>query len=167
MGGAVYPQAAFELGRFYMSRWELERSHRIFYQAAEERSALCRGGILRELGYTKIGDSGRALAAIVPLSSDMPLIGIYNNAGAVAVQASARRKKEAERARLLAQGVGLSRSRSRVVDLKIRWSTSTTHMPCFFGKFAEAAEQLGSRDHRRSAETARLTFFSQNRSKNR
>ncbi len=40
------------------------------------------------LGYTKLGDYGRALATVVPLSSDLPLIGVYNNAGAVAVQAA-------------------------------------------------------------------------------
>ena len=66
------------------------------------------------LGYAKMGDFGHALAAIVPLSSDVPLIGIYNNAGAIAVQASREEKKEGERARLLEQAL-LFLTRRRVV----------------------------------------------------
>ena len=83
------------------------------------------------LGYTKLGDYGRALATVVPLSSDLPLIGVYNNAGAVAVQAARENKNEAERTRLLAQGTEfLLRPRRR--RLRTRWSISTTAMRCFW-----------------------------------
>ena len=67
------------------------------------------------LGYAKMGDLGHALAALVPLSSDVPLIGIYNNAGAVAVQASREEKKEDERGAFAGPGHFFSGARRRVV----------------------------------------------------
>src|ERR1051325_5296092 len=95
--GAVYPQAAFELGRYYMldNKWKDATEYFTMLQKKDPHYA--EAAFYAGLGYAKMGDSGRALAALVPLSSDVPLIGIYNNAGAVAVQASREEKKDEEK----------------------------------------------------------------------
>jgi tetratricopeptide (TPR) repeat protein len=96
------------------------------------------------LGYAKMGELGRALAALVPLSSDMPLIGIYNNAGAVAVEASRREKKEESRTQLLSQGTSfLARAaESSPDDSMVHFNYALALF--LAGKYAEAAEQLKS-----------------------
>ncbi|HZN07737.1 MAG TPA: tetratricopeptide repeat protein [Pyrinomonadaceae bacterium] len=104
LGGAVYPQAAFELGRSYMSVGNWKEATEYFSKLQKKEPHYAEAAFYASLGYTKLGDYGRALATIVPLSSDLPLIGVYNNAGAVAVQAARANKNEAERKRLLAQG---------------------------------------------------------------
>jgi tetratricopeptide (TPR) repeat protein len=94
------------------------------------------------LGYTKLGDYSRALATVVPLSSDLPLIGVYNNAGAIAVQAARDNKNDVERNRLLAQGITfLSRAaESAPEDPMVHFNYA--YALFLSGKFDEAAEQL-------------------------
>jgi tetratricopeptide (TPR) repeat protein len=104
LGGAVYPQAAFELGRSYMSLGNWKEATEYFSKLQKKEPHYAEAAFYASLGYTKLGDYGRALATIVPLSTDLPLIGVYNNAGAVAVQAARENKNDAERKRLLAQG---------------------------------------------------------------
>jgi predicted Zn-dependent protease len=94
------------------------------------------------LGYAKLGDLGHALASIVPLSSDVPLIGVYNNAGAIAVQASREEKKDDQRAQLLAQGTSfLNRAAESSPDDPL---VHFNYAIALFlgGKFADAVEQL-------------------------
>ena len=104
LGGAVYPQAAFELGRGYMSLGNWKEATEYFSKIQKKEPHYAEAAFYASLGYTKLGDYGRALATVVPLSSDLPLIAVYNNAGAIAVQAGRENKKDAERTRLLAQG---------------------------------------------------------------
>ena len=104
LGGAVYPQAAFELGQGYMSLGKWKEATEYFSKIQKKEPHYAEAAFYASLGYTKLGDYGRALATVVPLSSDLPLIGVYNNAGAVAVQAARENKNDAERTRLLAQG---------------------------------------------------------------
>ena len=101
--GAVYPQAAFELGRGYMSLGNWKDATEYFSKIQKKEPHYAEAAFYASLGYTKLGDYGRALATVVPLSSDLPLIGVYNNAGAVAVQAARENKNDAERTRLLGQ----------------------------------------------------------------
>src|SRR5712691_3395883 len=91
-GGAIYPQAAFELGRFYMIDGKWKDATEYFTKLQKKDPHYAEAAFYAALGYSKMGDLGHALAAIVPLSSDVPLIGIYNNAGAIAVQASREEK---------------------------------------------------------------------------
>src|SRR5436190_11939458 len=117
LGGAVYPQAAFELGLGYMSLGNWKEATGYFSRIQKKESHYAEAAFYASLGYAKLGDYGRALATVVPLSSDLPLIGVYNNAGAVAVQAARENKVEAERSRLLAQGTNfLSRAAESAPD---------------------------------------------------
>jgi tetratricopeptide (TPR) repeat protein len=141
-GGAVYTQAAFELGRYYMldSKWKDATEY--FTKLQKKDPHYAEAAFYAGLGYAKMGDFGRALASLVPLSADVPLIGIYNNAGAVAVQASREEKKEDERARLLTQGSSfLARAaESSPDDPLVHFNYALALF--LFGKYAEAADQL-------------------------
>ena len=141
-GGAIYTQAAFELGRYYMLDGKWKDATEYFTMLQKKDAHYAEAAFYAGLGYAKMGDFGRALAALVPLSSDVPLIGIYNNAGAVAVQASREEKKDDERARLLAQGASfLARAaESSPDDPLVHFNYALALF--LSGKFAEAADQL-------------------------
>jgi len=141
-GGAIYPQAAFELGRFYMLEGKWKDATEYFTKLQKKDPHYAEAAFYAALGYAKLGDLGHALAAIVPLSSDVPLIGIYNNAGAIAVQASREEKKDDERTRLLAQGTSfLARAaESSTDDPLVHFNYALALF--LSGKYAEAADQL-------------------------
>jgi tetratricopeptide (TPR) repeat protein len=141
-GGGVYPQAAFELGQFYKSAGKWKEATEYFSRLQKKDPHYTEAAFYASLGYFKMGDLGHSLAAIVPLSSEMPLIGVYNNAGAVAVQAAREEKKDAERNRLLQQGSSfLSRAAESAADDQM------IHFNYAFalflaGRYSEAADQL-------------------------
>jgi tetratricopeptide (TPR) repeat protein len=141
-GGAIYPQAAFELGRYYMLDGKWKDATEYFTKLQKKDPHYAEAAFYAGLGYAKMGDFGRALAALVPLSSDVPLIGIYNNAGAVAVQASREEKKDDERARLLAQGASfLARAaESSPDDPLVHFNYALALF--LSARYAEAADQL-------------------------
>jgi tetratricopeptide (TPR) repeat protein len=141
-GGMVYPQAAFELGRFYMIDGKWKDATEYFTKLQKKDPHYAEAGFYAGLGYFKLRDFGHALAALVPLASDIQLIGIYNNAGAVAVQAAREEKKEEERSRLLAQGTSfLARAAESSPDDKlVRFNYAVALF--LGGKYKEAAEQL-------------------------
>lgn len=140
--GAVYPQAAFELGRTYMSLGNWKEATEHFSKIQKKEPHYAEAAFYASLGYTKLGDYGRALATVVPLSSDLPLIGVYNNAGAVAVQAARENKNDAERARLLTQGTDfLARaSESAPTDQMVNFNYG--YALFLAGKYAEAADHF-------------------------
>lgn len=141
-GGAIYPQAAFELGRFYMIDGKWKDATEYFTKLQKKDPHYTEAAFYAGLGYAKLGDLGHALASLVPLSSDMPLIGIYNNAGAVAVQAAREEKKEEERARLLAQGTSfLARAAESAPDDQMV-HFNYAYALFLAGKYEAVAEQL-------------------------
>jgi len=139
---AIYPQAAFELGRFYMIDGKWKEATEYFTKLQKRDPHYAEAAFYAGLGYAKLNDYGHALAALVPLSSDMPLIGIYNNAGAVAVQAAREEKKEEERNRLLAQGSSFLAlaAKSSPDDTMVRFNYA--YALFLSGKYEEAADQL-------------------------
>jgi tetratricopeptide (TPR) repeat protein len=141
-GGATYPQAAFELGRFYMLEGKWNEATDYFIKLQKKDPHYAEAAFYAALGYARQGDLGHALAAIVPLSSDVPLIGIYNNAGAIALLASRAEKKDDERTRLLAQSATfLARAaESSADDPLVHFNYALALL--LSGKYAEAADQL-------------------------
>ena len=142
LGGAVYPQAAFELGRGYMSLGNWKDATEYFSKIQKKEPHYAEAAFYASLGYTKLGDYGRALATVVPLSSDLPLIAVYNNAGAVAVQAARENKHDAERARLLTQGTDFltQASKSAPQDPMVHFNYG--YALFLAGKYSEAADQF-------------------------
>ncbi|HXM34298.1 MAG TPA: hypothetical protein VN920_03865, partial [Pyrinomonadaceae bacterium] len=141
-GGAVYSQAAFELGRFYMLGGKWKEASEYFIKLQKKEAHYIEAAFYAGLAYSKLGDYGHALASLVPLATDMPLIGVYNNAGAVAVQAARLEKKDQDRQRLLSQGISfLERaSKSSPDDSMVRFNYA--YALFLSGKYAEAADQL-------------------------
>ena len=141
-GGAVYPQAAFELGRYYMNEGNWKEATEYFSKLQKRDPHYTEAAFYASLGYAKMGDYGRALATIVPLSSDVRLIGVYNNAGAIAIQAGRENKNPEERTRLYTQAIQfLSRAAESVPeDQMVQFNYG--YALFLTGKFKEAAEQL-------------------------
>jgi tetratricopeptide (TPR) repeat protein len=142
LGGAVYPQAAFELGLGYMSLGNWKDATEYFSKIQKKEPHYAEAAFYASLGYTKLGDYGRALATVVPLSSDLPLIAVYNNAGAVAVQAARENKNDTERTRLLAQGTDFltQASKSAPADPMVHFNYG--YALFLAGKYSEAAEHF-------------------------
>ena len=141
---AVYSQAAFELGLFYMlrSQWKEAIDHFTMLQKTESHYGEAQ--FYAGLAYWKIGDIQHALATFVPLADEkvMPLVGVYNNAGAVSVEAARDEKKPEERTRLLAQAITLL---SRAVDSSPDDTTvlfNYAYALFLNEKYAEAAQKL-------------------------
>jgi tetratricopeptide (TPR) repeat protein len=141
-GGAVYTQAAFELGRTYMTRNNWKDATEYFSKLQKKDPHYAEAAFYAGLGYAKLGDYSRALASIVPLSSDLPLIGVYNNAGAIAIEAARDSKNDTDKQRLLSQGVSfLSRAaESAPDDPMVHFNYA--YALFLSGKFEEAADQL-------------------------
>src|SRR5712692_1218137 len=143
-GGAVYPEAAFQLGRFYLNQNQWKEAAEYFTMLQKREPHYGEAQFYAGLAYWKLGDLPHALDALVPLADEkaMPLVGVYNNAGAVSVEAARVEKKPEERKRLLLQGITLL---SRAVD-----SSPDDTMVLFnyaYGlflsdRYAEAAEKL-------------------------
>jgi tetratricopeptide (TPR) repeat protein len=142
LGGAVYPQAAFELGRGYMSLGNWKDATEYFSKVQKKEPHYAEAAFYASLGYTKLGDYGRALATVVPLSGDLPLIGVYNNAGAVAVQAARENKNEAERTRLLNQATEFLKSASDSAPNDQMVHFNYGYALFLSGKYNEAAEHF-------------------------
>lgn len=141
-GGGVYSQAAFELGRSYMLDGKWKEASELFIKLQKKEPHYIEAAFYAGLAYSKLSDYGHALASLVPLATDMPLIGVYNNAGAVAVQAASLEKKDQDRQRLLAQGISfLERaSKSSPDDSMVRFNYA--YALFLSGKYEEAADQL-------------------------
>jgi tetratricopeptide (TPR) repeat protein len=142
LGGAVYPQAAFELGRGYMSLGNWKDATEYFSKIQKKEPHYAEAAFYASLGYTKLGDYGRALATIVPLSSDLPLIGVYNNAGATAVQAARENKNEAERTRLLNQATEFLKSAADSAPNDQMVHFNYGYALFLSGKYADAADHF-------------------------
>jgi tetratricopeptide (TPR) repeat protein len=142
LGGAVYPQAAFELGRGYMDLGNWKDATEYFSKIQKKEPHYAEAAFYASLGYTKLGDYGRALATVVPLSNDLPLIAVYNNAGAVAVQAARENKNDAERTRLLGQGMDFlgQAAKSAPTDQMVHFNYG--YALFLAGKYNEAAEHF-------------------------
>ena len=141
-GGAVYSQAAFELARFYLGQGKLKEAAEYFSMVQKREPHYGEAQFYAGLAYWKLGDLQHALAALVPLTNELPLVGVYNNAGAVSVEAARDEKKREERTRLLSQGITLL---SRAADS----SPDDTMVLFNYGyalllseKYKEAAEKL-------------------------
>ena len=64
----VYTQAAFELGRTYMARGNWKDATEYFSKLEKKDPHYAEAAFYASLGYTKLGDYSRALAASSSLS---------------------------------------------------------------------------------------------------
>jgi tetratricopeptide (TPR) repeat protein/TolB-like protein len=108
-GGAVYPQAAFELGRFYLAQGQLKEAAEYLMMVQKKEPHYGEAQFYAGLSYWKLGETQKAMDVLVPLADEkvMPLVAVYNNAGAVSIEAARAEKKPEERTRLLSQAITL------------------------------------------------------------
>ncbi|MFN2598350.1 MAG: tetratricopeptide repeat protein [Pyrinomonadaceae bacterium] len=140
--GEIYPEAEFELGNLYYQRGDWKN-------AAEHYSKLKKGdthygeaAFYAGLSKQRLGDLKGALDTLVTLASDLPLTGVYNNAGAISLQAARQEKTDAERDRLLKQAIGFL-ERARETDPQDPTVLYNYSYALFMsGKFPEATDQL-------------------------
>jgi tetratricopeptide (TPR) repeat protein/TolB-like protein len=140
--GAIYPQAAFELGHLYLKKQDWKNAAEYFSRIQKREPHYAESAFYSGYAFWRMGDMARALSSLVPLTTDMPLTAVYNNAGAISVQASREEKNADERNRLLTQGLTfLSRaSQSSPGDTMVRFNYA--YALFISGKYAEAADQL-------------------------
>jgi tetratricopeptide (TPR) repeat protein len=141
-GGAVYPQAAFELGNLYYQQGDWKKANEYYTKLQPKDAHFAEASFYASLSYWRMHDLPNALALISPLTTDVPLTGIYNNAGALSAQAARAEKAPAERERLLKQALTfLERARDTAPD-DAAVSYNYAYALFLAGKYAEAAEQL-------------------------
>ncbi|HMF57850.1 MAG TPA: tetratricopeptide repeat protein [Pyrinomonadaceae bacterium] len=142
--GAIYPQAAFQLGLFYLKKHDWKQAAEYLSKLQKRDPHYAEATFYASLCYFRLNDLSHALAAIVPLTSDMPLTGIYNNAGALSVQAARDERRDAERTRLLEQAVTfLSRAAdSAPDDTMVRFNYA--YALFLASKYQDAVQQLQS-----------------------
>ncbi|HYY98797.1 MAG TPA: tetratricopeptide repeat protein, partial [Pyrinomonadaceae bacterium] len=146
--GSVYKEAAFELGHLYY-----EQRPPDYKKAAEYFSMLQRNdphyaeaAFYAALAYWRAGELQSALDVLLPLTAEVPLTSIYNNAGALSTQAALKEKNAQKRAALLKQATNfLSRAAESVSGdspdaQMVRYNYA--YALVLSGKFTEAAEQL-------------------------
>ncbi|HEX8749443.1 MAG TPA: tetratricopeptide repeat protein [Pyrinomonadaceae bacterium] len=140
--GAIYPQAAFELGHLYLKKQDWKGAAEYFSRIQKREPHYAESAFYSGYAFWRMSDMTRALSSLVPLTTDMPLTAVYNNAGAISIQAARDEKKPDERNRLLTQGLTfLSRaSQSSPGDTMVRFNYA--YGLFLAGKYAEAADQL-------------------------
>jgi len=143
-GGAVYSQAAFALGEFYLGNGQLKEAAEYLTMVQKKEPHYGEAQFYAGLAYWKLGEDKKALELLVPLADEnvMPLVAVYNNAGAVSIAAARTEKKPEEKTRLLLQAITLL---SRAADSSPDDATvlfNYGYALLLSEKYPEAAEKL-------------------------
>ncbi|MFY9620367.1 MAG: tetratricopeptide repeat protein [Pyrinomonadaceae bacterium] len=143
-GGAVYSQAAFALGEFYLSQAQLKEAAEYLTMVQKREPHYGEAQFYAGLAYWKLGEDKKALEILVPLADEkvMPLVAVYNNAGAVSIATAKAEKKPEEKTRLLLQAITLL---SRAADSSPDDATvlfNYGYALFLSEKYGEAAEKL-------------------------
>src|SRR6185436_7931630 len=143
-GGAVYSQAAFALGEFYLGQAQLKEAAEYLTMVQKREPHYGEAQFYAGLAYWKLGEDKKALEILVPLADEkvMPLVAVYNNAGAVSIAAAKAEKKPEEKTRLLLQAITLL---SRAADSSPDDATvlfNYGYALFLSEKYGEAAEKL-------------------------
>lgn len=143
-GGAVYSQAAFALGEFYLSQGQLKEAAEYLTMVQKKEPHYGEAQFYAGLAYWKLGEDKKAMEILVPLADEkvMPLVAVYNNAGAVSIASAKAEKKPEEKTRLLQQAITLL---SRAADSSPDDATvlfNYGYALFLSEKYAEAAEKL-------------------------
>lgn len=143
-GGAVYSQAAFALGEFYLNQGQLKEAAEYLTMVQKKEPHYGEAQFYAGLALWKLGETKKALELLVPLADErvMPLVAVYNNAAGVSIEAAKAEKKPEEKTRLLGQAITLlSRAaESSPDDATVLFNYG--YALFLSEKYAEAAEAL-------------------------
>ncbi|MEZ5428162.1 MAG: tetratricopeptide repeat protein [Pyrinomonadaceae bacterium] len=105
--GAVYADAALELGHLYLSQNRNAEAIEYFSRIPQESSQYAEAAFYTGLIHWQQKNYEQALAVLRPLADDLKLTSVYNTLGAIAVEASRNEKKDGRKAAaLLTEGLG-------------------------------------------------------------
>ncbi len=140
--GAVYTQAAFELGSVFFRQGDWQRAADNFIKVLKRDHNYAEAAFYAGLAYWRMNDMSNALGMLTTLASEKPLTAVYNNTGAISVQAARIEKNAGERQRLLTQAASfLSRAaESAPDDPLVRFNYALALFTS--GKVEDAVEQL-------------------------
>jgi tetratricopeptide (TPR) repeat protein len=144
--GSVYKQAAFELGQLFYSQGDFKKAAEHFALLQRRDAHYAEAAFYAALAYWRSGELQSALDALLPLTTEVPLTSIYNNAGAISIQAALREKAPAKREALLKQATNfLSRAAESAPEdtpdgARVRYNYA--YALSLAGKHQESAEQL-------------------------
>jgi predicted Zn-dependent protease len=142
--GSIYKEAAFELGELYYTQAppDYKKAAEYFSMLQRRDPHYAEAAFYAALAYWRAGELQSALDVILPLTTDVPLTSIYNNAGALSTQAARSEKTADKRETLVKQATGyLSRAvESEPDDPMVRFNYAYALM--LSGNYAKAAEQL-------------------------
>jgi predicted Zn-dependent protease len=142
--GSIYKEAAFELGDLYYTQTppDYKKAAEYFSMLQRRDPHYAEAAFYAALAYWRAGELQSALDVILPLTTDVPLTSIYNNAGALSTQAARSEKIADKRETLVKQATGyLSRAvESEPDDPMVRFNYAYALM--LSGNYAKAAEQL-------------------------
>jgi tetratricopeptide (TPR) repeat protein len=140
--GEIYPEAEFELGNLYFTqeKWKDAAEHYAKLKKGDTHygEAAFNAGLSR----WRLNDLKSALEALVPLANDLPLTGVYNNAGAISLQAAQLEKAPEERERLLKQATAFLERAKETEPQDATVLYNYAYSLFLAGKFAEAADQF-------------------------
>jgi len=145
-GGAVYPEAAFELGQFFFEAHDWKQAAEYLSRLQKDDPHYTEAAFYAALAYNNQGNERSALDVLMPLTpenSKTPLTSVVNNAGAISLQASREEKNTKERDSLLSQGTRFLKraaDSSAQDDSIVRFNYA--YALFLSGKYQEAAEQL-------------------------
>ena len=91
--GAIYADAALELGHFYLNQKKFAEAIDYFSRVPQESSQYAEAAFYTGLIQWQQKNYEQALAVLRPLAEDLKLTSVYNTLGAIAVQASRAEKK--------------------------------------------------------------------------
>ena len=144
--GSVYKQAAFELGHLFYSQSDYKKAAEYFSLLQRRDAHYAEAAFYAALSYERVGELQSALDVLLPLTIEMPLTSIYNNAGAISTEAALREKNQTKRETLLKQAANFlsraveSASEDSPDGAMVRYNYA--YALALAGKYAEATEQL-------------------------
>jgi tetratricopeptide (TPR) repeat protein len=115
--GAVYSEAALELGHLYLNQNKNDDAIEYFSRIPQEAASYPESAFYTGLIQWERKNYEQALAVLRPLADDLKLTIVYNTLGSISIEASRREKNDAKSAALINDGLEfLKRASESVTD---------------------------------------------------
>ena len=161
--GSVYKQAAFELGQRFYSQGDHKKAAEHFSLLQPTDTHYAEAAFYAALAYWRAGELQSAVDTLLPLTTKVPLMSIYNNAGAISTQAAIQEKNPTKREAFLKQATNfLGRAVESAPEdspdgAMVRYNYA--YALSLLGKHQEAADQLRAVVKENPRDAAALFLF--------
>ena len=141
--GAVYADAALELGYFYLNQKKNSDAIEYFSRVPPESPQYAESAFYTGLIQWQQNNYEQALAVLRPLAEDLKLTSVYNTIGAIAVQSSiAEKKNKGKSDALLAEGLEFLKKASESAPDEINPRFNYGFALFLNSNYAESAKEL-------------------------